>query len=125
MIETSDKSYTIPPAVALKITNNSTGALAFNACDDISLNYAGKNVELSHGDCNEVSIASGKEYTVNFTDDYDTFAQAGQYNFEYTELGNRYIAPFEVEHRGSISKIFSALFYAPIFNIFVFLISLF
>jgi hypothetical protein len=32
-----------------------------------------------------VSIASGTEHTVNFTDDYETFTQAGQYNLEYSE----------------------------------------
>lgn len=125
IVETTEKSYTIPPAVGLKITNNSTGALIFNACKDVALNFSGKNIELSHTDCNEVSIPSGTDHTVNFTDDYETFTQAGQYNLEYSEWDKRHIASFDVEHRGSISKIFSAMFYAPIFNIFVFLISTF
>lgn len=125
IVETTEKSYTIPPEVWLKITNNSTGALAFNVCSDISLNYAGKILELSHSECSEVTIASWTDYTVNFTEDYDTFTQAGQYNLEYMQGNNRHIASFDVEHRGSISKVFSALFYAPIFNIFVFLISAF
>jgi YidC/Oxa1 family membrane protein insertase len=125
IIETTDKSYTIPPAVGLKITNNSTWALVFNACKDIALNFSGKNVELSHSDCSYISIASGTDHTVNFTDDYETFTQAGQYNLQYTESDNRHITSFDVEHRWSISKLFSALFYAPIFNIFVFLITTF
>jgi membrane protein insertase Oxa1/YidC/SpoIIIJ len=103
--------------------NNSTGSLTLNNCNDISLHHAGQKVDLVQKECNDTVIESGKESVINFSDDYNSFFEAGQYNFEYSKDDKRYLASFEVEHRGSISKIFSAVFYAPIFNLFVFLIT--
>jgi YidC/Oxa1 family membrane protein insertase len=122
-IETTEKAYTIPPVVALKVMNNSTGSLTLNNCNDISLHHAGQKVDLVQKECNDIVVESGKESVINFSDDYNSFFEAGQYNFEYSKDDKRYLASFEIEHRGSISKIFSAVFYAPIFNLFVFLIT--
>ena len=124
-IETTEKAYTIPPVVALKVMNNSTGALNLNNCNDISLHHAGQKVDLVQKECNDIIINSWEESVINFSDDYNSFFEAGQYNFEYVLWDNRYLASFEIEHRGSISKLFSTVFYAPIFNLFVFLITTF
>lgn len=121
-IETTEKAYTIPPVVALKVMNNSTGALNLNNCNDISLHHAGQKVDLVQKECNDIIINSWEESVINFSDDYNSFFEAGQYNFEYALWDKRYLASFEIEHRGSISKLFSTVFYAPIFNLFVFLI---
>lgn len=122
-IETTEKSYTIPPVVGLKVMNNSTGSITLNNCDDISLHHAGQKIDLVQNECNDIIVESGTESIINFSDDYNSFFEAGQYNFEYSVNDKRYIASFDVEHRGSISKLFSAVFYAPIFNLFVFLIT--
>lgn len=124
-IETTEKAYTIPPVVALKVMNNSTGALNLNNCNDISLHHAGQKVDLVQKECNDIIINSWEESVINFSDDYNSFFEAGQYNFEYALWDKRYLASFEIEHRGSISKLFSTVFYAPIFNLFVFLITTF
>lgn len=123
-IETTQKSYTIPPVVGLKVMNNSTWAITLNNCNDISLHHAGQKIDLAQKDCNDITVESGAESVISFSDDYNSFFEAGQYNFEYAVNDKRYIASFDVEHRGSISKLFSAIFYAPIFNLFVFLISI-
>ena len=122
-IETTEKSYTIPPVVGLKVMNNSTWALTLNNCNDISLHHAGQKIDLVQKDCNDIVVESWTESIINFSDDYNSFFEAGQYNFEYSLWEKRYIAWFEVEHRGSFNKIFSTVFYAPIFNLFVFLIT--
>lgn len=122
-IETTEKTYTIPPVVALKVTNNSTGALTINNCNDISLHHAGEVIDLKQSDCSDTVIESGTVSKITFPEDYNTFFEAGQYNFEYVQWEKRYIAWFEIEHRGSFNKIFSTVFYAPIFNLFVFLIT--
>ena len=122
-IETTEKSYTIPPVVGLKVMNNSTWSITLNNCNDISLHHAGQKVDLVQNECNDLIVESWTESIINFSDDYNSFFEAGQYNFEYAVNDKRYIASFDVEHRGSISKLFSAVFYAPIFNLFVFLIT--
>ena len=122
-IETTEKSYTIPPVVGLKVMNNSTWSITLNNCNDISLHHAGQKVDLVQNECNDITVESWTESVINFSDDYNSFFEAGQYNFEYALNDKRYIASFDVEHRGSISKLFSAVFYAPIFNLFVFLIT--
>ena len=124
-IETTEKSYTIPPIVGLKIMNNSTGALNVNNCNDISLHHAGQKVELIQQECNDIVIESGTESIINFSDDYNSFFEAWEYSFEYAVWEKRYLAWFDIENKGAITKLFSTVFYAPIFNLFVFLITVF
>jgi hypothetical protein len=64
--------------------NNSTAPLTLNNCNDISLHHAGQKVDLVQKECNDIIIESGKESVINFSDDYNSFFEAGQYNFEYS-----------------------------------------
>ncbi|MCP4523363.1 MAG: YidC/Oxa1 family membrane protein insertase [Candidatus Gracilibacteria bacterium] len=123
LFETLEKSYTIPAGVQLQITNSSTGSLLVNTCDDITLNHLGSNVQFSEGFCKDITIASGEKTVIEYLDEYKSLSNAGQYNFEFKQGDKKHLASFELEHRGSFTKLFTTVFYAPVFNLFVYLIS--
>lgn len=124
VVETTEKSYTIPATVGLNIINSSTGSIALNTCENISLNHAGTDTKIS-SECEDIVIESATTKNINYTNSYNLFNDAGEYTFKVDIEGKQHITSFETEHRGAISKLFIAVFYAPILNLMVFLIDLF
>lgn len=124
IVETSAKSYTIPAVVGLNITNNSTGSIAVNTCENIVLNHAGEDKVLDK-ECRDIVIQSASTQKIDYTNEYELFNDAGEYTFKVDIADKQHITSFETEHRWAISKLFIAVFYAPILNLMVFLIDLF
>lgn len=50
---------------------------------------------------------------------YQDFLKAGKYVFQVKIDGKEYISPFEIENPGTIRKLFTTLFYAPIYNLLI------
>jgi|TARA_Y100001960_G_C14512921_1_gene747385 hypothetical protein len=74
--QVSDTSYTIPASVKLNISNNSTGSLVMNSCSDISVNYPGReNISMDEEFCNDITVASGEKYTIDYSSQYDKFLE--------------------------------------------------
>lgn len=124
LVETTAKDYSIPATVGLKITNNSADPIELNTCENISLNHTGEDIELN-SDCKDITIASSESKTINYRDSFKIFNDAGEYTFRVNVAEKEHITSFQTEHRGAISKLFIAVFYAPILNLMVFLIALF
>lgn len=120
--QVSDTSYTIPASVKLNISNNSTGSLVMNSCSDISVNYPGReNISMDEEFCNDITVASGEKYTIDYSSQYDKFLEKWNYHFEINQNWEKHIETFDVEHKWTISKLFTAMFYAPIYNLLIFL----
>lgn len=118
----SDNSYTIPASVKLNITNNSTGALVMNSCSDISVNYPGKeNISMDESFCKDLNIASGEKFTLDYSSQYDKFSDKGNYHFSINQNWEKHIETFDIKHKWTFSKLFTAMFYAPIYNLLIFL----
>lgn len=124
LVTTTAKNYSIPATVGLTVTNNSENDISLNTCNDIELNHLGKSVEIDKN-CQDIKIASATSETINYVDSYKIFTDAWEYTFKLNIGENEHITSFQTEHRGSISKLFIAVFYAPILNLMVFLINLF
>lgn len=124
LVETTAKNYTIPATVGLNIINNSTGAILMNTCDNISLNHSGVDSKITT-DCENIVIESATKKSITYRDSYQLFNDAGEYTFKVDLEWKQHITSFETEHRWTISKLFIAVFYAPILNLLVFLIDLF
>ena len=122
---TSDSSYTIPASVKLEIENNSAEEITINSCDNISLTAFWDEVDLSSRPCEDKIIPSGAKDVIDYTDQYGLFKETGDYVFEIQYGEKRHIAQFEIEHKGTISKLFIALFYQPIYNIMIFFMKMF
>ncbi len=124
IVETTAKQYSIPATVGLKITNNSQESLKFNTCENITLNHAGEDIALE-SDCKDIVIESAESQTINYRDSFKIFNDEGEYTFKVNVAAKEHITSFQTEHRWAISKLFIAVFYAPILNLMVFLIELF
>lgn len=125
LFSTSDNSYTIPASVALLATNQSAQSITFNTCKNITLSYAGNTIVTPEGFCRDIIIDSGTSETIEYEHDYALFEQAGDYTFKINLWEKEYISQFNIDYRGSISKLFIGIFYAPLYNVLVFLLSIF
>jgi len=124
LVETTAKEYSIPATVGLNITNNSQESISFNTCDNITLNHTGENIVLD-SDCRDITLESAQVENINYLDSYKIFNDAWEYTFKVNINESEHITSFQTEHRGAISKLFIAVFYAPILNLMVLLIELF
>jgi membrane protein insertase Oxa1/YidC/SpoIIIJ len=93
-----------------------------NTCSDVKINYAGQNLsfEENEGFCTDVSVLSGEIENINYNDYYKKFLTTGSYTFKGAIEEKEYISQFEIENPGTIRKLFTTIFYAPIYNLLVF-----
>lgn len=119
------EKYTIPASVALTLSNYTTNNLILDVCNDIVLRKDGEVLRLPESLCKEQTINPQNNYTLDLAGNYQLFEQPGQYMFEYAAWEKKFIETFEVKYRGAIGKMFIGLFYAPIYNLFSYLINLF
>jgi len=122
IFESIDNNYTIPASVWLKIQNKTDKDITLNTCSDVKINYAGQNLsfEENEGFCTDVSVLSGEIENINYNDYYKKFLTTGSYTFKGAIEEKEYISQFEIENPGTIRKLFTTIFYAPIYNLLVF-----
>jgi len=131
ILESIDNNYTIPAAVWLKIQNKTDADVTLNTCEDIEINYAGQNLTfdpiLSNGEnfCKDIIVASSSTENIDYNYYYKQFLTAGGYTFKSSLGEKEYISQFNIENPGTIRKLFTTIFYAPIYNLLVFLTLLF
>lgn len=122
VVETTESSYSIPAHVWLKIKNNTSSWITLSPCKDITLNLNGETVALKGITCDTLSIEVGKEQIIDFSPAYQQLLTPGKYVFEAQVSEKKFIVPFELGNRNTLWKIFVFLFYAPIYNLMVFLL---
>jgi hypothetical protein len=115
----------------LKIQNKTDADVTLNTCEDIEINYAGQNLTfdpiLSNGEnfCKDIIVASSSTENIDYNYYYKQFLTAGGYTFKSSLGEKEYISQFNIENPGTIRKLFTTIFYAPIYNLLVFLTLLF
>lgn len=125
LIEASDSSYTIPASVWLNIKNNSAETVKINTCENIKVSFAWSDVKFNDDFCKDIEVVSWNSYSIDYNKYYDLFTETWKYQFNISLGDKNYIDQFEIENRGSITKLFIALFYAPAYNLLAYLITLF
>lgn len=123
--EFAKSSYTIPPSVWVKVNNNTDKAITFNTCDDIIINSSGKELTFSDDFCKDVTLDSASSTLIDYSSEYKNFLNVWKYNLTVNYDNKEYFDQFELENKGTIKKIFVWLFYAPIYNLMIFLLNLF
>ena len=56
-----------------------------------------------------------------YLDAYKKFLPTGEYVFQAKVDDKEYLSPFEIENPGTIRKLFTTLFYSPVYNLLIFL----
>jgi membrane protein insertase Oxa1/YidC/SpoIIIJ len=123
--QVGDTSYTVPAGIELLIENNTVGTISFNTCDSLSIRYQGELVMLPESVCEDVVLMSRESKNLNLSKEYELFSEVGSYTFLFKNNGIELAAQTQIEYRGSISKVFVGLFYAPIYNLLAYLIGIF
>ena len=118
-------SYSIPASVWLEIINNSESSININTCEDIKVNNSGDYINFEQEFCKDIEVKSGEEISINYSEQFAKFSSIGNYVFEVELSEKRYLSQFEIENPWTIKKLFTTLFYAPIYNLMVFLIWIF
>ncbi len=121
----SDSSYNIPASVILNIKNNTSTGLVLNTCDDVKINFSWENIIFDEWFCKDITINSLSWAVIDYSSEYTKFETIWKYTLNIKIDWKEYIEQFELENNWSFKKIFVWLFYAPIYNLMIFLLDLF
>ena len=105
--EAGDSNYVVPAGVDIIVENNTTETVKLNTCEDISLRYEGKALEIPQELCVEKELLSREYQILDFAPYYSLFENPGDYTFELQIGEQKYVDQLEVEYRGAIGKIFT------------------
>lgn len=119
------QSYTIPASVWVKIDNLTDKSIIFNTCNDIKISNSGTPIAFSQDFCKDVTLSSLSGAVIDYSSQYDKFFNIWKYNLSIKLDGKDYIDQFDLENKGTVKKLFVWLFYAPIYNLMIFLLNLF
>jgi len=120
-----DSSYTIPASIVLEVKNNSKKDLSFNTCKNIKINNSWDYLKVDKSFCKDIIVSSWKIEKINYNDEYKLFKDVWNYTFEIKINNDKYFSSFEITNPWTFRKIFTGLFYAPIYNLMAFLIDFF
>ncbi len=124
-IEFSQKSYTVPASVWINVSNYTDKIVKIDICKDITIRKSGEKVDFKWDICNQIEIKPSKVEKIDYSKEYSKFMSFWKYSLEAQVWDKKYNDNFELENKGSITKIFISLIYAPIYNLVVWLIVLF
>ena len=121
LVESKVSAYTIPASVVLTLTNTQNSDVLVHPCEDIHVVYAWETINFSNKAslCTEVTVKAWGKQDIMYLEAYQDFLKAGKYVFQVKIDGKEYISPFEIENPGTIRKLFTTLFYAPIYNLLI------
>ena len=123
--EFSDSDYTIPASVLINVENNTTESVNFNTCNDIDIKLAWESIAFSDSFCKDISLESASGTIIDYSSEYSKFQKVWNYSLNISYWEKEYFDQFLLENSGSFKKIFVWLFYAPIYNLMIFLLSFF
>jgi len=120
-----DSSYSIPASVGLEVKNNTPKDISFNTCKEIQINNSWEYIKFDKSFCKDINIKSWKIEKIDYTEEYKKFSSVWNYIFEININGKKYLSPFEITNPWTFKKLFTTIFYAPIYNLMAFLIDFF
>lgn len=123
-IDFSQKNYTVPASVALKVSNNSKESVKIDTCKDISILKNGEKLNISEN-CEIIEVKPWQTQDIDYKSQYEKFSETWKYVMDANPSWKKFISEMEVSHKWAFSKLFVTLIYAPIYNLFVFLINIF
>lgn len=128
-ISFSTSSYTVPATVVVKASNNTTEKVSLDACKDVTIRKNGDSIKFSDEFCKKyenVEVSANSFFDINYQSEYKNFKETGKYDLEVNlASGKKFTSSMNVENRWTFWKLFVTLIYAPIYNLFSWLISVF
>lgn len=122
---TTKWSYAIPASIALGLDNSTANVLSINTCDNISILNNGNTLKIPTQSCSDIEIPAWEKVVIDLSSNFEVFQEPGSYTFELLVDEKKFIAQTKVKNRGTIGKLFVGVFYAPIYNLLIFLVDIF
>jgi len=120
-----ENGYTIPASVGVNVNNQTSTGVLLNTCEDVNLLYSWNKLTFDEAFCKEIEVKSWENYLIDYKDYYQKFENTWEYTLNAQVWEKEYFDQFELENKWTIKKVFIYLFYAPIYNLVIFLIELF
>ncbi|MDD2907845.1 MAG: YidC/Oxa1 family membrane protein insertase [Candidatus Gracilibacteria bacterium] len=118
-------NYTIPASVGVMVKNFTASGVIINTCSDINILSSGDKISFTNDFCEDIEIKSGETHLISYAKEYSSFEKVGKYTLNSKVGDKEYFDQFELENKGTISKLFTGIIYAPIYNLVIFLIEIF
>lgn len=118
-------SYTIPASVWVYIENGTSSEVSLNTCSDLNILNSGEKIIFDDSFCEDLIIKSWETVNLDYSNEYSKFENIWKYILNAKIWDKEYIDQFSLEIKWSIKKIFVWVFYAPIYNLVIWLIHLF
>lgn len=118
----TNESYTIPALVKIEIKNETQKQFTFNTCNNFSIKKDSNIINTT--DCKDINIPSWSWYIIDFSKNYSLFKETWKYYANLKKDNIDIISQFNIENRSFIWKFFIFFFYAPIYNLVVFLLEI-
>jgi len=125
LFEFADNSYTIPASVKVKVDNNTDKSITFNTCNDVKIKYSGQDLVFNPSFCKDITLTTLSGTVLDYSSQYDKFYSIWKYNLSVNIEWKEFIDQLEIDNKGTIKKIFVWVFYAPIYNLMIFLLDMF
>lgn len=129
ILKTVKNSYSVPAWIKLEVENKTKKDLKIDVCKDLKIKYTNTDsfVKLPETFCkdNIVNIKSGKKTNIDYSSIYENFKEKWTYVVKWNFENKDVTTNFDIESRGTFTKLFIYLFYAPAYNLIIFLVKLF
>ena len=118
-------SYSIPASINFEVKNSTSENININTCDNITIIQNGSTISLPQEACSDIEVLSWEKTLIDFAPYYSLFSQPSSYTFELAIDEKKFITQTQTKNRGTIGKLFVWVFYAPIYNLLIFLVDIF
>ncbi len=129
VFKTSKTSYNVPAWVKLEIENKTDEKLKIDICRDLEIKYIQTDSILKFDEnfCNWniLEINPDMKSEVDYSSVYEEFKQKWNYIIKSDINWEKYSSSFEIESRWAFTKLFIYLFYAPAYNLIIYLSDIF
>lgn len=124
VISSISSSYTIPNPPKLNVENFTEEVLMVNPCNDFVIRVDGEIVDIKNDQiCKDIEILAGEGKIIDYALVYESFFVPWTYQVEVLLKEKKYLSQFEIWTKWFWGKLFSSLFYAPLYNLIASLIS--
>lgn len=110
-------NYTIPMSLKVDIQNDTSKDFIFNTCENLKIKLEWSMTPLSFDNCRNVIIKSWITNHIDYTKYFNDFKDLWKYSITLKKWDFETISQFKLESKWFFSKLFTYLFYAPIYNL--------
>ena len=118
-------NYTVPNIPILEVNNNTDNEIYINTCKDLSIFKDSLKIDkdIPTSFCKDIKIEKKSKQILDLNPINKLFASSWQLTFNLKTLEKEYVASVTMEDKWYINNFFSSIFYAPVYNLFVLLIT--